>query len=891
LQDEEKLALVDFAVKEFDLTRCLAWGCPRVAASSRLGLHHMSRSDSKVDLVFWDAGLNGIDEPSAVECLTSLSRKAVVCVDGQLVATPSNELLYQTMAPILETPEFSLFARRDGDRPLPSMRYQMDLCRRRYAVDTARRLRREHPARMPLVAVIVLTYEHERYIAQCLGSVLTQKGPFRMRVIIVDDASTDRTAEVASAVLADLEDDRNAVELRVNPENVGVVRNLAATVSAAAGCDYFTFCEGDDFWSSEARIAEHIAFLESHPDCVMSFNTLERCSADGGSREVYAEQAQLVDETIDGASLAAFNVIGNFSACFYDGALLEAIPTELFDLYAVDWFFNLYCAQFGALGHLKSPLSVYRQHERGEWSGRPEGERVAELWRHIAEYNAFLDFQYDHGFQAYKRQLLQVMRDDPPDGEGLFDLIVVDDIFPSRHSGFRLAEFTAYLSELPKSMVLTSGRSLFVLEDATLDDVVRRFKREHPELGDRIMTSDGTFPLELGKLLYVDFLNNARALLPAAEATGVPFAFTLYPGGGFVRDDPETDRVLRRIFRSPCFRKVFVTQDVTYDYVVDGGLCPKDRVEMVFGVVMPQDAFAHADTRHKPRWGLGKRRLDVCFMAHRYTARGEDKGYDVFVELAKRLCERHGEIFFHVVGPYDPRVIEIGAAADRMRFPGTLDPEDFDAFFLGMDIIVSPNVSGLISPGAFDGFPTASCIEAGVRGVAMFATDEFGSGTGRFTDGRDIVLIEHEVAQVTDKVEQYYADPSALKSVGERGRARILDLYSARAQIGPRVAVLRGLLAPPAERERTAATGHEHSWSAQGGTLGDLLLAPDDAQAGGPPPIADARRANEMLGVAHRELEAVRAELARLNSRFSARAGRALRHPRATLSKLRTRQR
>ncbi|MDT4847678.1 hypothetical protein FQZ97_817430 [compost metagenome] len=250
------------------------------------------------------------------------------------------------------------------------------------------------------------------------------------------------------------------------------------------------------------------------------------------------------------------------------------------------------------------------------------------------------------------------------------------------------------------------------------------------------------------------------------------------------------------MFDSPCFQKVIVTQQVTYDYIVHRNLCPAEKVQMIFGVVMPEipSGRAYSDKR---RWGFGKPRLDICFMAHKYTPYGEDKGYDVFVNVASILRRRHDDIYFHVVGPFDRRVIDVSSFSDRIKFHGSLNPEEFDHFFQDMDMIMSPNISGKIFPGSFDGFPTASCTEAGLRGVAIFAIDEFNSAQGRYTDGEDIVLISYDLVAIVDKVEKYYADPAALKEVGERSIRRIRELYSLDAQMTPRIELLRQVIQEP----------------------------------------------------------------------------------------------
>ena len=46
------------------------------------------------------------------------------------------------------------------------------------------------------VSVIVLTYNHEKYIEQALDSILMQKVSFNYEILVGDDASTDATVPI-----------------------------------------------------------------------------------------------------------------------------------------------------------------------------------------------------------------------------------------------------------------------------------------------------------------------------------------------------------------------------------------------------------------------------------------------------------------------------------------------------------------------------------------------------------------------------------------------------------------------------------------------------------------------------------------------------------------------
>ena len=48
----------------------------------------------------------------------------------------------------------------------------------------------------PLISVCVVTYQHKKYIGECLDSILRQKGEFSLEILVHDDASTDGSQEM-----------------------------------------------------------------------------------------------------------------------------------------------------------------------------------------------------------------------------------------------------------------------------------------------------------------------------------------------------------------------------------------------------------------------------------------------------------------------------------------------------------------------------------------------------------------------------------------------------------------------------------------------------------------------------------------------------------------------
>src|SRR6185295_5830816 len=84
-------------------------------------------------------------------------------------------------------------------------------------------------------------------------------------------------------------------------------------------------------------------------------------------------------------------------------------------------------------------------------------------------------------------------------------------------------------------------------------------------------------------LAYSFFLGETYVLLPFYEKHHIPFVFTLYPGGAFGLDHEQSDIMLRKLFQSPMFRGVIVTQKITEDYLLRTKLCPADKITYIYG--------------------------------------------------------------------------------------------------------------------------------------------------------------------------------------------------------------------------------------------------------------------------------------------------------------------
>lgn len=124
----------------------------------------------------------------------------------------------------------------------------------------------------PLVSVCVTTYNHEKWLGKALDAILAQRCGFGVEIILGEDCSTDGTLAVCQKYA---EQHPDKIHLIASKSNVGWRENYRRCVAMAKG-RYIAFCDGDDYWCCEERLAEQVALMEQHPDIGLCYTLAER---------------------------------------------------------------------------------------------------------------------------------------------------------------------------------------------------------------------------------------------------------------------------------------------------------------------------------------------------------------------------------------------------------------------------------------------------------------------------------------------------------------------------------------------------------------------------------------------------------------------------------------
>ncbi|WP_281777521.1 glycosyltransferase family 2 protein [Croceibacter atlanticus] len=211
----------------------------------------------------------------------------------------------------------------------------------------------------PLVSVCCITYNHAKFIEQCLDGFLMQKTSFDVEFLIHDDASPDRTQEVIKNKVGD--DPRFKLILREqNIKSTGLA--VSPILFNLAKGKYIAFCEGDDYWIDPLKLQKQVDFLEENPDYVLVGHKVDTLNHKG----IIEKNSKTPIQSFSQKEIC-FNHIPTLSAVFRNVEV--NFQEELQRAPSGDYILWSFLGNYGDFYLFNSSMAIYRQHQGGIWSG------------------------------------------------------------------------------------------------------------------------------------------------------------------------------------------------------------------------------------------------------------------------------------------------------------------------------------------------------------------------------------------------------------------------------------------------------------------------------------------------------------------------------------------
>lgn len=212
-----------------------------------------------------------------------------------------------------------------------------------------------------LVSICCLAYNHEPYIRQCLDGFIIQKTDFPFEVLVHDDASTDKTAEIIREYEALYPEIIKPIYQTENQysKRIGITNTFQ--FPRARG-KYIAICEGDDYWTDPLKLQKQVDFLEGN----------EEYGLVGTSMIIFLEKRKtykkhiLKEEDYTFEDFVIANRITTLTSCFrYDllKKYLDEIKPQSKGWYSGDYPMWMYMSKKMKVKNLSDITAVYRLRE------------------------------------------------------------------------------------------------------------------------------------------------------------------------------------------------------------------------------------------------------------------------------------------------------------------------------------------------------------------------------------------------------------------------------------------------------------------------------------------------------------------------------------------------
>jgi len=257
------------------------------------------------------------------------------------------------------------------------------------------------------LSVAMITYNHEKYIAQAIESILAQKVNFEYEIVIGEDCSTDSTRAVVMAFYRRYPD---RIRLLLRDQNVGANRNSVETIEACHG-EYMAILEGDDYWIATDKLQKQVDFLDANPECAM-------CC--GRARTLYESDmlrcARKLDEVLPGIPAGRYTIDDILTHIFAPTATvvlrrrwIPPFPQWFFEMKMGDWPLFALTARSGFIQLMDEVLSIYRIHAGGLWTSMPSLSGSKECIRMLKALDKELQYQHHSTVRATIARLYLLM--------------------------------------------------------------------------------------------------------------------------------------------------------------------------------------------------------------------------------------------------------------------------------------------------------------------------------------------------------------------------------------------------------------------------------------------------------------------------------------------------
>lgn len=255
----------------------------------------------------------------------------------------------------------------------------------------------------PQVSVLMLVYEHEKFVAQAIQSVLTQQCDFPFELIIINDCSSDGSAEICSSIAASAPTKVTFID---NHSNIGM-HNSFEKLWNVSSAPLIAFCEGDDFWVDNLKLQKQVDLMRQNPRwdlCGANAQVIELSKEGVWEIKNYLKPLIAQSEYSFEELISAYHF--HFSTVIIRKRSVR-FPSWFKSVYCVDRPIYLLAVEDSVAGYLNHVVSAYRIHSGGNWSSISSLNKAAQSTDLFTKLALHFDKKYMAKFEITLFNILQ----------------------------------------------------------------------------------------------------------------------------------------------------------------------------------------------------------------------------------------------------------------------------------------------------------------------------------------------------------------------------------------------------------------------------------------------------------------------------------------------------
>lgn len=244
---------------------------------------------------------------------------------------------------------------------------------------------------VPLVSVRCITYNHESYIRKCLEGFIMQKTNFKFEVIVHDDASTDKTADIIREYAEEYPDIIKPIYEKENQYSKGV-EVLCKIMDKHMQGKYIAICEGDDYRIDENKLQKQVDFMEKHENYSLCFHAHKYLYNDNSEKEIHQYADNNYDVSVKDIILKGGGFIETSAMLFRKDSVKDK-PFWYFGIpYVYDYQLNLLLSIRGKVCYLNDVMSTWRASHPGSFTSKQDDMSIVEAKKRYLQLTFYDDF-------------------------------------------------------------------------------------------------------------------------------------------------------------------------------------------------------------------------------------------------------------------------------------------------------------------------------------------------------------------------------------------------------------------------------------------------------------------------------------------------------------------